>query len=79
MSSELLQESLIRNASVTSNTRPAWFMSIDETRIRIERQESGIDPLSMFSKSKWPSLMLEDYKNRKGSDAQDKDVLGNRQ
>lgn len=69
--SEPLQESLVRNASVTSNGRPAWFMNIDQTRIRIERQESGIDPLSMFSKSNRPSLMLEDYEDRKGSDASD--------
>lgn len=77
--SELLKESLIRNTSVTSNSRPAWFMNIDETRIRIERQESGIDPLSMFSKVNRSSLMLKDYEDRKGSDGQEIDVLGNHQ
>lgn len=57
--SEALQNSLVRNASVSKTSRPAWFMDIDESRIHIVRQESGIDPLSVFQKRYKASLGLE--------------------
>lgn len=51
-------------------------MDIDETRIHIVRQESGIDPLSVFSKSYRTSFMLEDGGDGTGSEhPHDTDVV----
>lgn len=68
MPSDVLGDHLVRNANVTRNSRPAWFMDIDETRIRIVRQESGIDPLSVLSKGYRPSLVLDNNNDQDGSD-----------
>lgn len=43
-------------------------MDIDETRIHIVMQESGIDPLSVFSKDYRASLRLEGGEGGKGSE-----------
>lgn len=43
-------------------------MDIDETRIRIVRQESCIDPLSVLSKGYRPSLVLDKNNDQDGSD-----------
>ncbi|KAL2272841.1 hypothetical protein FJTKL_05958 [Diaporthe vaccinii] len=64
----VLQEGLVRNASIISNSRPAWFMDIDETRIHIVRQESGIDPLLVFSKGYRPSFRIKDGEGGKDSE-----------
>lgn len=57
--SETLRNSFVRSASVSKTSRPAWFLDIDESRIHIVRQESGIDPLSAFKKRYKASLGLE--------------------
>lgn len=46
-------------------------MDIDETRIHIVRQESGIDPLSVFSKGYKASFRLEDREGGKDSERPD--------
>lgn len=43
-------------------------MDIDETRIHIVRQESGIDPLSVFSKGYRNSFKIEDSEGGKDSE-----------
>lgn len=48
--SDILQESVVHNGSVTKVSRPAWFMDMDEKRIHIVWQESGQDPLGALSK-----------------------------
>lgn len=57
--SENLRNSFVQNASVSKTSRPAWFLDIDESQIHIVRQESGIDPLSVFKKRYKASLRLE--------------------
>lgn len=56
---EALQNNSVRNASVSKTSQPAWFIDIDESQIHIVRQESGIDPLSVFKKRYKASLGLE--------------------
>lgn len=49
-------ESVMAKSSLAKCSRPAWFVDIDSSRIHIVRQESGVDPLSAFSKWYRPFL-----------------------